>query len=62
MPSSRNRAANLEVYQFPCLQDNYGYLIRDPETGTTACIDTPSTEAIEKALAHIDAWTKENLK
>ena len=41
MLSSQNRAADLEIFQIPCLQDNYGYLIRDPETGTTAAIDTP---------------------
>ena len=50
MPSSQNRAADLEVYQFPCLQDNYGYIVRDPVTGATATIDTPSASAIEKAL------------
>lgn len=31
----------LEVHQFPCLSDNYGYLLHDPESGETACIDTP---------------------
>lgn len=41
----------LEIHQFPCLQDNYGFLIRDPETGTTAVVDTPEVPAIRKALA-----------
>ena len=36
----------LEVRQFPCLSDNYGFLIRDAATGTTAAIDTPDAEAI----------------
>lgn len=40
----------LEVYQFPCLSDNYGYLLHDPVSGETACIDTPETEPILAAL------------
>jgi hydroxyacylglutathione hydrolase len=36
----------LEVHQFPCLSDNYGFLLHCAETGETACIDTPETEAI----------------
>jgi hydroxyacylglutathione hydrolase len=48
---SQDSAASLEVFQFPCLQDNYGYLIRDPLTGATATVDTPSVAAIESALA-----------
>ena len=35
----------LEVHQFPCLSDNYGYLLHDPATGETAAIDTPDAEA-----------------
>lgn len=31
----------LEVHQFPCLSDNYGYLVHDPASGETAAIDTP---------------------
>lgn len=34
----------LEIHQFPCLSDNYGYLIHDPASGETACIDTPDAE------------------
>jgi hydroxyacylglutathione hydrolase len=40
----------LTVRQFPCLSDNYGFLIRDDATGKTACIDTPEVEAILKEL------------
>ncbi|KSB89377.1 hydroxyacylglutathione hydrolase [Caulobacter vibrioides] len=36
----------LEIHQFPCLSDNYGFLVRDAATGTTACIDTPEADAI----------------
>lgn len=52
MASSRNQAAELEIHQFPCLEDNYGYLVRDRASGVTAAVDTPSAEAIEAALAH----------
>ena len=31
----------LEVHQFPCLSDNYGYLLHDPGSEETVCIDTP---------------------
>jgi hydroxyacylglutathione hydrolase len=41
----------LTVHQFPCLSDNYGYLIRDEGSGKTACIDTPEAGAI---LAQLD--------
>lgn len=41
----------LEVHQFACLDDNYGYLIRDREAGICASVDTPSAAAIEAALA-----------
>lgn len=34
----------LEIHQFPCLSDNYGFLIHDPESGETACIDTPDAD------------------
>ena len=35
----------LQVHQFPCLSDNYGYLLHDPESGETVCIDTPDAGA-----------------
>jgi len=46
----------LTVRQFPCLSDNYGFLIRDEATGQCACIDTPDADAI---LAELKAsgWT-----
>jgi hydroxyacylglutathione hydrolase len=31
----------IEIHQFPCLSDNYGYLIHDTVSGETACVDTP---------------------
>ena len=40
----------LTVHQFPCLSDNYGFLVRDEATGKTACIDTPDSAAILREL------------
>jgi len=40
----------IEIHQFPCLQDNYGYLVHDRETGVTAALDTPDAAAILAAL------------
>lgn len=34
----------LEVHQFPCLSDNYGFLLHDPESQETVCIDTPDAD------------------
>jgi len=31
---------------FPCLKDNYGFLLHDPESGETATIDTPEASRI----------------
>ncbi|MDG2528365.1 hydroxyacylglutathione hydrolase [Caulobacter endophyticus] len=36
----------LQIHQFPCLSDNYGFLVRDVASGKTACIDTPEADAI----------------
>ncbi|MDQ8027438.1 MAG: hydroxyacylglutathione hydrolase [Brevundimonas sp.] len=36
----------LEVRLFPCLNDNYGFLVRDGATGTVAAVDTPDADAI----------------
>jgi len=42
----------IEIHQFPCLSDNYGFLVHDPLTGDTACIDTPDAD---EYLAQADA-------
>jgi hydroxyacylglutathione hydrolase len=42
----------LEVHQFPCLDDNYGFLLHDPESNETACIDTPDADAYLREAAH----------
>lgn len=45
-----------EIHQFACLRDNYGFLIHDPASGETACIDTPDAEAcLNEATAK--GWT-----
>lgn len=41
---------SLIVRQFPCLSDNYGFLVRDEATGLAACIDTPDADAILRQL------------
>lgn len=35
----------IEIHQFACLSDNYGYLVHDPASGETACVDTPDADA-----------------
>ena len=42
--------ASIEIVQINCLSDNYGYLVHDPESGETACIDTPETEPLLREL------------
>jgi hydroxyacylglutathione hydrolase len=51
----------LQIHQFPCLSDNYGFLIHDSATGATAAIDTPDAEEImrqadAKGWAISDIW------
>ncbi len=36
----------LDVRLFPCLSDNYGFLVRDRTTGAVATVDTPDADAI----------------
>ena len=45
-----------QVYQFACLQDNFGVLVHDPKTGATASIDVPEAAPVLKALAE-KGWT-----
>jgi glyoxylase-like metal-dependent hydrolase (beta-lactamase superfamily II) len=48
--------ANLEICQFSCLGDNYGYLLHDTKTGSTAAIDTPDATAYTNVLRS-KGWT-----
>ncbi len=45
-----------EIRVFPCLADNFGYLIHDPATKATASIDAPEAGPILAALKH-EGWT-----
>lgn len=45
----------LDIHMFPCLSDNYGFLVRDPETGFCAAIDTPDAGAY-LAAAKAKGW------
>ena len=36
----------LEIHQFPCLSDNYGFLVHDPASKETTCIDTPDADKL----------------
>lgn len=36
----------LDIHQFPCLRDNYGFLVRDRATGAAAAVDTPDGSAV----------------
>ncbi len=46
----------LQVHQFACLDDNYGFLVHDSESGETACIDTPDADACLREAA-AKGWT-----
>lgn len=46
----------LTVHQFPCLSDNYGFLLHDPASGETAAIDTPDAKEYLKQ-AEAKGWT-----
>ncbi len=41
----------LQIHQFACLSDNYGFLVHDAVSGATACIDTPDAEAYLREAA-----------
>ena len=46
----------ITVHQFACLEDNYGYLVRDDATGLAAAIDTPDADAVLAAVKET-GWT-----
>ncbi len=47
---------SITVHQFACLEDNYGYLVRDDTTGLAAAIDTPDADAVLAAVQET-GWT-----
>src|SRR3978361_1039947 len=59
MPSSHLIHGDImaaEIRLFPCLSDNFGYLIHDPATKATVSIDAPESGPIIKALER-EGWT-----
>jgi hydroxyacylglutathione hydrolase len=40
----------IDIHQFACLSDNYGFLVRDRASGLAATIDTPDAETILREL------------
>lgn len=46
----------LSIKLFPCLMDNYGFLIHDSETGAAATIDTPEAAKINAAASE-EGWS-----
>lgn len=46
----------ITVHQFPCLADNYGFLVRDDATGIVASVDTPEAGVILAEAARL-GWT-----
>jgi hydroxyacylglutathione hydrolase len=44
-----------EIRTFPCLTDNFGYLIHDPASKATASVDAPEAAPIIKALER-EGW------
>jgi len=49
-----------EIRLFPCLSDNFGYLIHDPVSRATAAIDAPEAAPIIKALQR-EGWVLTDL-
>lgn len=43
----------LDIAAFPCRSDNYGYLMRDKDSGLVAAVDAPEAAQIEAALDHL---------
>lgn len=46
----------IHVHQFPCLSDNYGYLVHDTDSHETVAIDTPDGKAYLRE-AELKGWT-----
>ncbi len=46
--------SELAIRMFPCLADNYGYLLHDENSGATAAVDTPDADEI---LVQLEAFS-----
>jgi hydroxyacylglutathione hydrolase len=51
-----NYGEEVTVCMFPCLRDNYGFLVHNHNTNTTACIDTPDSKRIIEAAKELN-WS-----
>lgn len=47
----------LDIRRFPCLSDNYGFLIRDRASGRVAAVDAPDAAPIQAELA-ASGWSR----
>ena len=47
---AHHHTSQLEILFFPVLEDNYAYLIHHPQSGETACVDSPDADAIVAVL------------
>merc|ERR1719221_613741 len=50
MTSYEFKTPSLTISQFPCLGDNYGYLIHNKKTKNTVAIDTPCAQSYQNEL------------
>jgi len=48
--------AGLTIVRVPCLSDNYGWLIHDPATQSTAVVDTPEAKPYQDEMQK-RGWT-----
>ena len=48
----------VDIHQFACLEDNYGYLLRDRATGCVAAIDVPDAKTLLTELRRL-GWSLE---
>jgi len=39
-----------EILRIPCLQDNYAWVLHDPESAVTLCVDVPDADPVLAAL------------
>jgi hydroxyacylglutathione hydrolase len=51
---------SLQIRQFPCLTDNYGFLLRDPDSGLVAAVDAPDATRISLEVQAAD-WDRLDL-
>ena len=51
---------SVECHQYPCRSDNYGFLVREPDSGRVATIDTPDAARILEELDRL-GWGRLDL-